>query len=177
MKRFTVPDKVAASLKQGGVCVIPTDTVYGLVASALDKRAIARLYKIRNREEGKPSLVLISSLKDLEVFGVQISPRTKALLGKVWPGPVTVIIPGAAKEFAHLHPNSAGIAFRMPQPAWLRTLLKKTGPLIAPSANPPGVPPAGAIIEAEAYFGSAVDFYVDGGKLRGFPSSLIEIKR
>jgi len=177
MKRFAIPQKVAAFLKQGGVCVIPTDTVYGLVASALDKRAIARLYKIRNREEGKPSLVLISSANDLKLFGVMVSPRTKALLGKVWPGPVTVIIPGADEKFSHLHPNSSGIAFRMPEPTWLRALLKKTGPLIAPSANPPGVPPAGTIIEAEAYFGSSVDFYVDGGKLQGLPSSLIEIKR
>jgi L-threonylcarbamoyladenylate synthase len=190
-----VRKEVIACLKRGGIGVMPTDTIYGVVGSALCPATIARLYRIRRREEKKPFIVLVASSADLKKFGVRPTARTKELLRKIWPGPVTVILPCLHKKFVYLHRGTNAIAFRVPKPAWLRTLIEKTGPLAAPSANIAGKPPARTIKEAKRYFSeharlvrgregsqrasasNRVDFYVDGSVRNGAPSSLIEVKR
>lgn len=172
-----VRKEVIACLKGGGIGVMPTDTIYGLVGSALRAGTVARLYRVRRRERGKPFIVLISSSTDLKKFGIQPTMRTGALLKKIWPGPVTVILPCSQKRFVYLHRRTGAVAFRVPKPTWLRTLLRKTGPLVAPSANIAGERPARTVRGAYAYFRGTVDFYVDHGTRGGAPSSLIEVKR
>lgn len=176
-------------IKRGGVAVMPTDTIYGVVGSALKPRTVARIYRLRRRNLKKPFLVLVASPRDLARFGVRPIPRIRAVLGKLWPGPVTVILPcpsvalrggggpSPSAKFRYLHRGTETIAFRLPRPRWLRALLKKTGPLVAPSANPEGKPPARTVGAAKAYFGNRVDCYVDGGTLRGTHSTLVEIRR
>ena len=176
-------------LKKDGIGVMPTDTIYALVGSALSKKAVERIYHVRKREKTKPFIVLISSLKDLKLFGVKVSKEHLKILKALWPldvtrgkpGPVSVILPVRNKKFSYLHrgASAAGgsIAFRLPKSKKLINILKKTGPLVAPSANPAGKSPAFTIRKARIYFGDRVDFYVDRGVLRGEPSSIIEIKR
>lgn len=164
-------------LKNGGIGVLPTDTLYGFVGSAASKKAVSRLYKVRGRNAKKPMIVLIASIGDLDRFGVSFGHRTKTLLKKIWPGPVSVILPCAAKKFAYLHRGTNTLAFRLPRDSRLLGLLRKTGPLVAPSANPEGKSPARTVREAGKYFGSKADFYVHGGVLEAPPSSLIEVKR
>jgi L-threonylcarbamoyladenylate synthase len=91
--------KAEEALKKGGVAFVPTDTLYGLVASALDKKAVERIYKIRGRDKGKPCIVLISSFADLKKFGVSISIEQKKFLESIWPGKVSVILPCTARKF------------------------------------------------------------------------------
>ncbi|NUQ57634.1 MAG: Sua5/YciO/YrdC/YwlC family protein, partial [Candidatus Paceibacter sp.] len=67
-------------------------------------------------------------------------------------------------------------AFRLPNDEYLRDLISQTGPLVAPSANLEGMPPATTIDAAEKYFGDKVDFYLDGGKAESSPSKLIKIE-
>ena len=81
------------------------------------------------------------------------------------------------KRFEYLHRGTAALAFRVPKSAWLRKLLQKTGPLIAPSANFEGEPPALSFRAAKKYFGKSVDFYVDAGRLISKPSTLIKIEK
>ncbi|MBI5732931.1 threonylcarbamoyl-AMP synthase [Candidatus Jorgensenbacteria bacterium] len=164
-------------LKNGGVGILPTDTIYGVVGSALLKKTVERIYKLRKRDSKKPMIILISSINELKIFGVNVDTRKRALLKKLWPGPISVILPCREKQFAYLHRGTEALAFRLPKPTWLRRLLKHTGPLVAPSANIAGQKSASIIKEARRYFGSSVDFYIDVGLKRGTPSTLLEIKR
>jgi L-threonylcarbamoyladenylate synthase len=170
--------KAEEALKKGGVAFVPTDTLYGLVASALDKKAVERIYKIRGRDKGKPCIVLISSFADLKKFGVSISIEQKKFLESIWPGKVSVILPCTARKFQYLHRGTKTIAFRMigPKNKNLFKILESVGPLIAPSANPQGLPPARKRSEGRKYFGKSVDAYVCVGTKISKPSTLIEYK-
>ena len=94
-------------------------------------------------------------------FGVESSwlPKT----AKYWPGPNSLIIPNPKKGVDYLTRGSGTLAFRLPNDPDLLALINKTGPLIAPSANPEGLEPAKTIKQAKNYFGNRVDIYIDGG--------------
>ena len=166
-----------ASLKRGDIGVLKTDTIYGLVGSALNEETVKRIYTVRRRNPKKPLIILIGSLRDLHLFGIELSPRVRRILKRIWPGPVSVILPCEHKKFSYLHRGTNSLAFRMPKKNTLQQLLKATGPLVAPSANPEGLPPSNSIQDAYAYFGDTIDFYVNGGNKKGEPSTIIEIKR
>ena len=195
---FTVES--ARILKKGGVGVIPTDTIYGIVGSALSHRAVNRIYRLRHRRPDKPMIILIDSLDDLKIFGIKIGDKTRKLFKEFWPGNVSILLPCASKKFFYLHRGTKQLAFRLPAKRSLRRLLAITGPLVAPSANFEGKPPAKTIREARNYFGekvdpvrgrprqqasatgtsgrpasNGVDFYVDGGKLISKPSTLVTL--
>lgn len=168
---------MAKLLKKGQIGVIPTDTIYGLIGNALNPKVVERIYRVKKRPKRKPFIVLINSQKELEKFGIKINQRLKQFLKKNWPGTISVILPCKNKEFSYLAKKSRGLAFRMPKTPWLRKLLKKTGPLVAPSANISDKPPAKTIKEAMKYFDRKVDFYLDKGRIEGEPSMLIKILR
>ncbi|MEI6581241.1 MAG: Sua5/YciO/YrdC/YwlC family protein, partial [bacterium] len=83
--------KIIEILKHDGIGVMPTDTIYGLVGSAFSKEAVRRIYKIKKRNKKKKSIVLISSLKDLEKFKIKINKEQAKILKKFWPGKVSII--------------------------------------------------------------------------------------
>jgi L-threonylcarbamoyladenylate synthase len=174
---------IISILKSHGIGVMPTDTIYGLVGSAFSRLAVERIYKLRKRNRKKPMIILISSIGDLKLFGIKLTPRLRKFLDRVWPGPVSVIMKISDKQqakrdkFKYLHRGTNSLALRLPKPVWLRNTLKQTGPLVAPSANIEGKEPAYTIAEAKKYFGSRADFYLDRGRLYAFPSILIEVKR
>ncbi len=167
---------LARALRKGAVGILPTDTLYGLVASALLPDAVRRAYKVRKRSPRKPSIILAHSLAGIRLFGVRVSVRERRVLEKIWPGRVSVILHCSDKKYRHLHRGGTTLAFRVPASKALRNFLLVSGPLIAPSANPEGKKPAYSIREAERYFGNRVDFYCDKGVLRGKPSTLISIR-
>jgi len=168
---------ISKLIRCNGIGVIPTDTIYGVAASALSKKTVSRAYKILKRNPKKPFIILIGSIKDLAIFGVKIDKSTENILKKLWPGKVSVILPIKAKKFEYLHREAKTLAFRLPKKKTLISLLKKTGPLISTSANPQGKKPAQSILEAKKYFGDQIDFYIRGGKMISLPSTLVEIKR
>lgn len=162
-------------INEGGIGVIPTDTIYGIVGSALNEQAVEKIYTLRKRVTDKPFIILISSIDDLEKFEVKLSDSQKDFLEKNWPNPLSIILPVAADKFQYLHRGKKSLAFRIPKDSELIELLKETGPLVAPSANIEGEKPAETIEEAKTYFGNGVDFYIDRGTLTGEPSTLIEL--
>ena len=162
-------------LKNGGVGVLPTDTIYGLVGRVESKDAVRRIYDIKSRNEKKPLIILISSIKDLEIFGVELSEKAKIFLEKFWPSKVSVIFPFDSNKCKYLNETENTLAFRFPDKKNLIEIIKQTGPLVAPSANPEGLPPAININEAKKYFGDKVDFYIDEGDLISMPSTLVKI--
>ena len=163
-------------LNTGGVGVLLTDTIFGLVGRALNKKAVERIYRIKGRDENKPFIILISSIKDLERFDISPDEETMELLKKFWPGPVSVILNCPSEKFKYLHRNTKSLAFRLPKKSSLRRLIKITGPLVAPSANPQGLPPARTAKEAQMYFGDAVDFYKRGGRPKSKSSTLVDLR-
>ena len=166
----------ARILNDGGIAVIPTDTIYGVVAKARDRKAVTRLYALRRKTPNKPFIILISSVKDLAQFGIRPDRKTAEFLTSVWPGKVSVILPCLGKTFSYLHLGTATLAFRLPKSKSLLALLKETGPLVAPSANREGEKPAETIAEAKKYFGDEVDLYIGGNKkMRGKPSTLVSL--
>ena len=167
-------DEAAEYLMQGGVGVLPTDTLYGLVGSALDPDAVDRIYDLKERQPDKPVIVLISQLEQLEQFGVVMSEQLKERLMTYWPGPYTIVLSIEDEQFEYLDRGRMAIAFRMPASDELRALIDVVGPIIAPSANTEGRPPARNVAAAKAYFGTDVDFYIEGGDLDGPPSTIIE---
>ncbi len=172
-----VTQELIYTLKKDGIGVLPTDTIYGLVGSALSKKAVERIYRVRKRDKQKPFIVLISSFNDLRLFDVSADTRIRRALQKLWPGPVSVILPCPSKKFLYLHRGTKTLAFRMPSDRWLRNVLKRTGPLVAPSANPAGKLPAYSVQEAKLYFGDKIDFYLDKGPKKKKSSLIIEVRR
>ena len=164
----------AESLTQpAAVGIIPTDTVYGLVARAADQAAVNRLYAVKSRED-KPGTLIAADIQQLETLGLK--HRYLKAVEQFWPGAVSVVIPVSDPQLEYLHQGKMSLAVRIPDDPKLQELLAKTGPLLTSSANPPGQPVAANIEQAKAYFGTKVDFYEDGGDLSGRePSTVIRI--
>ncbi len=171
--------KLIEGLKQGDVAVIPTDTIYGLVASALNPEAVAKVYQLKGRAPDKPCIILISEIKDLEQFGAVVNKVDVPLLTRLWPGPTSIIFPlssHASRTLAYLHRGTETLAFRLPKLKSLRNLIKETGPLIAPSANPEGQSPANSVKLAEHYFGDQVTLYLSTTRKLSKPSKLVALQ-
>lgn len=169
-------EETVKKLKEGQVGVIPTDTIYGLVASALLKHAVERVYALKGRDFTKPCIILLPDTKAIGQFTIKSDKI--ALATSYWPGPFSIILPlqlEGLTKWQYLHRGKNSLAFRCPDNPYLQKLLKKTGPLIAPSANPEGKQPARDIAAAKTYFGNTVDFYVDGGALDNNPSTIISL--
>lgn len=156
----------------GAVGVIPTDTVYGLVARAADQVATTRLYAVKSRET-KPGTIIADSIDQLVKLGIK--RRYLTAVEQWWPGALSVVVP-CGHDLAYLHLGKQSLATRIPNDEKLRALLKLTGPLLTTSANHPGKPPASTAEEAHRYFGETVDFYEDGGDLSGHqPSTVVRV--
>ncbi len=161
--------RLADILAGGGVGVLPTDTVYGLVCSAANKEAVERLFTVKSRTN-QPGTILAASVEQLAELGIK--QRYLKAVEQYWPNPLSIIIP-CGPELAYLHMGKNSLAVRIPANDELIAMLSQTGPLMTTSANAPGATVAESIAEAQAYFGDAVDFYVDGGVLGQRPPSTI----
>jgi len=172
--------EAAEAVKSGGLAVIPTDTLYGIVASAGHPDAVERLYRVRGRDTKKPCIVLIPSLEGiLEYISEDVFHQYEKIFRALWPGPVSMIVPvhDAESKRGHLHRGTDRIAFRVPDDEALRAFLVQAGPVVAPSANPEGTKPAETIEEARRYFGDQAAVYVDGGKRSGLPTTLLSLSK
>lgn len=163
---------VARLLLDGAIGILPTDTVYGIVARATDRQAVAALYKAKHRE-GKPGTIIAASVEQLVSLG--ITAELLAPIAHLWPAPLSVIVP-STPDLEYLDQGKGSLAVRVPADPLIHALLEQTGPLLTSSANQPGEPTATNVSAARAYFGRTVDFYVDGGKVSDrLPSTIIRI--
>lgn len=178
-------NKAINILQNGGVCVVPTDTIYGLVCVAGSKIAVNKLYKIKKRDTSKPCIILVTSLAQIKSFGVNPSDMQIEFMNKYWhfnevkyqnPESVSIILSCDSKKYEYLHRGVGSIAFRMigNKNKNLKKMIDCVGGILAPSANPQGMPVAITIAQAKKYFGTSVDFYLDGGTCNGEASTLVD---
>jgi L-threonylcarbamoyladenylate synthase len=171
MKVLKSLDEAADLIKAGKVGVIPSDTIYGIVADASNMQAVSRIYELKQRD-GKPGTIIAANIEQLVQLGIK--KRYLTAVEHFWPNPISVVIP--CFELDHLHHGMGSVPVRIPKDAELPGLLAKTGALQTSSANITGKPGANTIREAIDYFGEQVDFYVDGGDLsNNKPSTVIRI--
>jgi L-threonylcarbamoyladenylate synthase len=157
--------------------VFPTESVYGLGANATSAEAVARLVAVRGREAGKPILVLVRDLAMAEAMSQAFPPVARRLARRLWPGPVTLVVPARSGLPEPLTAGTGTIGVRVPgHPTAAALVAGLGGPLTAPSANPPGGAPPRRIEAARAYFGDTVDAYVDGGELPGGASTVVAVE-
>lgn len=158
-------------LLKGGFVVAPTDTIYGILAEALNYEAVSRLQKLR-RPSGRPFLVLVPNIFWVKKLGLVVEREHLKLLSV--PG-LTLVL--RKRGGLHHWLGRETIAVRLPRKGFVLRLLKKLGrPLVAPSANLEGEPPARSIEEALEYFGDEVSLYVDGGGIERRPSTVVSLE-
>ncbi len=168
MKRWVVPDQPTAAqideiadlLRSGGIVFMPTDTIYGLHAVANDDRAVARIVQMKGRQKEKPFVTIAASVEQLESIGADVPD----VLREIWPAPITAIVRRGAST----------LAARVPDLAWLRDLLERTGPLISTSANRSGESPTAEPDELPPELLNAVDAVVDAGRREGKASAIVD---
>lgn len=142
----------------GGIAVFPADTVYGLACDPGDRAAVARLYAVKGRAPGKPAAVMVFSLDALP----ELSPRVALAARRVLPGPVTLLVPGAAGVLGLRVP-------RLPMLADVRIAVLQT------SANHAGGPDARCLAEVPEEIIREADLVLDGGTLPGTPSTVVDL--
>jgi L-threonylcarbamoyladenylate synthase len=161
------PDTIAAAaaiLRAGGVVAIPTETVYGLAANALDSAAVARVFEIKRRPSFDPLIVHVCDAAMLELVAAAVPAAARRLVERFWPGPLTIVLPKSEAVPAIVTAGASTIAVRLPSHTVAQAVIRQAGvPLAAPSANPFGeVSPTRALHVARA-LGELVDMILDGG--------------
>jgi len=158
----------ARVLKGGGLVAFPTETVYGLGANLLDKKAIARLYKVKERPGNKPFTVHIAGLGQIKKLGSALDDRAKRLANEFWPGPLTMVL--KAK-------NGGSVGFRMPANKVAIELIKAAGvPVVAPSANLSGNNPPTEAGEVLRDLDGKIDVLIDSGPTDvGIESTVVDL--
>jgi len=149
--------EITEALAGGGIAVVRTDTIYGIIARADDKRAVEKVYEAKKRDRSKQCIVLIPGSGSVHEHSAQIASYSTPDQP-----PTSVIVP-ATNEPEWLLRGGDSIAYRVVRDEFLKRVVQAVGPVIAPSANPEGLEPARNIEEAKAYFGDLVDAYIDGG--------------
>jgi tRNA threonylcarbamoyl adenosine modification protein (Sua5/YciO/YrdC/YwlC family) len=159
-------------VQTGGVIVFPTDTVYGIGASAFQKDAIEGIYRIKSRSHQKAIPILLADTEDLQKITPPLSPTAERLVKEFWPGALTLILPllpSLPKNLSY----TPTIGVRIPDHETARALLRVTGPLATTSANISGEPPALTANQVIDGLGSLVQLILDGGRAPGGISSTV----
>lgn len=158
-------DDAAKILADGGLVAFPTETVYGLGANAHKPEAVHALMEVKDRPEGKHLSLHLADRAEVAELVDEVPAVARTLMDLYWPGPLTIVFPGNAGE---------GIGVRLPANAIARELIRRSGvPVVAPSANRSGEPPA---LDAEgvlASFDGKIDAVVDGGPVKIRQSSTV----
>lgn len=172
-----VLDDVEEVIRQGGILILPTDTVYGIVGDARSERAIQKAFFVKRRPEEKAFPVFIGSIPDARRWAY-ISDQKAAFLEHVWPGAITVVFQKKGEFPRLLTGGKDTLGLRMPDhPFLLRLLSFFDFPLFQTSANVSFEEPARTPEEVMRYFGahdSVIDLFIDAGALVGNPSTVIE---
>ncbi len=162
-------------VREGGLVIYPTDTVYGLGADPFNEGAVERAFEAKRRE-AKPMPVLVSDL-DAASRLVYVSDLARRLMEAFWPGALTIVLPSRGALPRRVTAGLSSVGVRMPShPVALRLVEACGGALIGTSANISGQPPPRTVEEALAQLGGSVDVAIDAGPaLHGVPSTVVDL--
>lgn len=168
----------AEIIKNGGIVVFPTETVYGIGTNGLYKEAVQRLYKIKERPLNKPISLLVSDFEMIENVVKDISEIEYKIMKKFFPGPLTIILNKKDIVPDILTSGGSTVGIRMPEEEITRKLIEYAGvPIAAPSANISGKPSGIDIKDIIKEFGDKVNYYIDGGKSKiGISSTIVKVE-
>lgn len=170
--------RTAAELLQAGELVaIPTETVYGLAANALDSQAVSRIFAAKGRPQDNPLIVHIAGLEELAPLVTEIPDTVQQLAEAFWPGPLTMILRRAALVPASVSAGLDTVAVRMPLHPAARAIIREAGlPLAAPSANLSGSPSPTTAERVMADMNGRIAAVVDGGVCSvGLESTVVDM--
>ncbi len=190
--------EAARIIKNGGLVIFPTETVYGLGADAFNARAVAKIFKAKGRPEGKPLIVHVAKKSSMDMLARFVPTVARKLVLQFWPGPLTLVLEAAAglPKFVtgtkRISAQSAivlsmalsaqtgkrvrTVAVRMPDHPVARALILAAGPIAAPSANFSGEPPPRSIKEIPRALLERVDLVLDAGRTPvGVPSTVLDL--
>ena len=173
----SLPGGAEARLRAGELAILPTDTVYGIACAAGQVAACARLYRLKSRPVGQPTAVMLGSVAGLVEGLAGLPDRELRSLRLVLPGPVTLVVTNPARRFPHLcgdAPERIGVRVPRLEPA-VTELADALGGLLITSANRRGGPVSARLADVPAELVSQCAVVVDGGRLPGTPSSVIDV--
>ena len=157
--------QVAQLLQQGQVVAIPTETVYGLAANALDPQAVRKIFAAKNRPADNPLIVHISKWEELTPLVATIPPAAQALADAFWPGPLTMVLPRSSAVPDVVTAGGNTVAVRLPAHPMARAIIAQCGlPLAAPSANRSGSPSPTTAAHVMADMDGIIPAVFDGGE-------------
>jgi len=160
-----------APLGRGGVVAYPTETFYGLAASAFDLEGCRRVFEIKGRSLSRALPLILANTSQLADVTVAPSALMQRLAEEFWPGPLTLVVealPGVAAAS-----EDGTVALRISSLPVARALASAAGPVTSTSANVSGSPPAMTAEEVEAGLGDLIDVVLDGGATSGGRASTI----
>lgn len=165
-------------IKNGGIIIFPTDTVYGIGCNVWNEEAIKKIFAIKNRNYHKPINVLCSGMQEIQKLVLELKPKEKEIINTYMPGACTLIA-NKKKEISDLLTaglNTVGV--RIPSNEIAIELIKKCGfPLVATSTNISGEHDMVEIEEILTEFKDKVDIIIDGGKSEiGVPSTIVQVE-
>jgi L-threonylcarbamoyladenylate synthase len=156
----------------GGVAVFPSDGLYGLACDPLDPAAIARIHRLKGRDEGKSSAVMYFSPLALRELVDGLGPRTAAAISALLPGPVTLVVANPARRYpSACREDPARLGIRLIG----GPLAGAMCPVLQTSANRSGEPPPSRFADIPARIVAGADLAIDGGDLTGLPSTVVDI--
>lgn len=165
-------------LSDGGVVLLPTDTVYGLAASPLHPKAVKRIFELKQRAKTVNLPIMVASIDDLEKLGIDLQTATKRLFTSSFvPGDLTMILGFKDKPLVQWLEGREECAIRIPNDDNLLEVLRKTGPLLVTSANKHGTPiTPNNTADILAELNGEPDLIVDGGLVENVPSTIVNCR-
>ena len=170
--------EISQIIKNGGIVVFPTETVYGIGTNGLNKEAISRLYEVKQRPTNKPISLLVSSIDMAEMVAKDITDMEYKLMEKFFPGPLTIILKKKSNVPDNLTNNTDTVGIRMPDNIIAKKLIEYANvPIATPSANISARPSGTKINNIMEDFKDKVDYYIDGGQSKlGIGSTIVKIE-
>lgn len=166
--------KACTLLRAGGVVAFPTETYYGLAVDPFNQAALSRLFALKGRAGDKPVLLIVDNLSQLSTLVAEIPPPFPLLMERFWPGPLTLVFPGAPSLPGMLTGHRGTIGVRVSSHPVARRLVRAFGrPITATSANFSGQPAAVAASGVLDQLGPEVDAVLDGGATPGGQGSTL----
>ena len=168
-------EKIKQELEKGGAVVLPTETVYGLFAKALDKKAVDHVYQLKRRPRDKALNLNVAHLDDILNFSKNQPPYLQKLVDGFLPGPLTIILEANDKVPYWVNSDLTTVGFRMPNHPVTLELIREFGPLIGPSANISGHTSGVTYKEILQDFNQNVLGLEDDAFLTGQDSTIIDL--